>query len=312
MKSDRHLLRGYSFGVLAAFALSLTSIFIYLISTRHGVAALLIAFWRGLMTSLVVVIFLLIFSRHSLKLSFRNFKFLTVNGLILAGFNILWTLSVVLNGPSVATLLVYSSGAFTVILGGIVFREKAGIWKIIAVLLTISGSALVSGFFLQKGSQTNFAGIIIGLGAGLAYAVYSLAGKSSIQRGISPWANVAYTFAIASIALLIIRLLPPSLMPDSVVERGGLFLSGKGIEPWMLLFILAVIPTSMGFGLYNASMKHLSAGTANLIASSEPVFTAILAWFIFSERLSMPTIAGGILILLALLLLWLGDRKAGS
>ena len=44
---------------------------------------------------------------------------------------------------------------------------------------------------------------------------------------------------------------------------------------WALI-VLAVIPTIGGFGLYTASLGHLPAGTANLLATLEPITIIIV------------------------------------
>lgn len=60
-----------------------------------------------------------------------------------------------------------------------------------------------------------------------------------------------------------------------------LFVLGSSVKGWLVLFTLAAGPTVMVFGLYVASMQYLSAGIANLIVTSEPVFTAIAALHLF-------------------------------
>jgi len=49
-----------------------------------------------------------------------------------------------------------------------------------------------------------------------------------------------------------------------------------------------------------------------LIASSEPAFTAVLAFFILQERMSLPATAGSVLILCAVVLLQTGIPGRGS
>ena len=305
---------GYAIGLAAAAVLSLTGILIALVSSRHGVAALVIAFWRDLFTSAAIAAALALLSPRLLRIRLRDAGFLVLNGLVLAGFNILWTLSVVRNGAAAATLLVYSSGGFTVLLGALLLGERVGLPKAAAVAASLAGAALVSGLFSAPpagGASADLLGVASGLGSGLAYAVYSLVGKVGSRRGISPWTGVCYSFAVAALVLLGLRLLPAGLVPASVLGPGGLLLRGKPLGAWLLLAALAAGPTALGFGLYNASLARLPAGTANLLASTEPLFTAVVAYAFLGERLGSEALAGGVLILAAVLLLWLGDRRAG-
>jgi drug/metabolite transporter (DMT)-like permease len=50
-------------------------------------------------------------------------------------------------------------------------------------------------------------------------------------------------------------------------------------------------------------LSYLPSSVANLIATSEPVYTVILAYFFFGELLNFIQIAGGMLILSGVVLL---------
>jgi drug/metabolite transporter (DMT)-like permease len=314
-EAGKATLIGYSIGFAAAAVLSLTGIFIALVSRRHGATALVIAFWRDAFTASFIAGVLALRSPRLLQLGRGDLAFLAGNGLVLALFNTLWTLSVVRNGAAAATFLVYSSGGFTVLLGRLLLGERIGPAKAVAVAASLAGAALVSGVFSGEAFASDPAGVAAGLASGLAYAVYSLVGKGGARRGLSPWTSVCYSFGFAALLLLALRLLPEGLIPASALGKGELFLPGRGAEAWLLLGILAAGPTALGFGLYNASLARLPAGTANLLASTEPLFTTIVAWAFLGERLGAAALTGGALILGAVVLLGLGEgaiRRARS
>ena len=66
---------------------------------------------------------------------------------------------------------------------------------------------------------------------------------------------------------------------------------------WGLLFLLAAGPTLTGFVLYNISLTDLPSSVVNLIVTLEPVFTAITAYFLLSERLTWIQIIGSLVVL---------------
>jgi drug/metabolite transporter (DMT)-like permease len=66
---------------------------------------------------------------------------------------------------------------------------------------------------------------------------------------------------------------------------------------WLVLFLLAAIPTVGGFGLLNVSLTILPSSVASLVVSLEPVFTAITAYFLLGERLTTVQILGAAMIL---------------
>ena len=303
---------GYALAIVATAFLSLTGILIALVSRRHGVPALVIAFWRDVFASAALGLFLALKAPRLLKVGGRDLRYLAANGAVLAVFNILWTLSVVRNGAAAATLLVYSSGGFTVLLGRLLFRERIGLAKAAAVAASLAGAALVSGFFAQGAAAADALGVVAGLASGLAYAAYSLVGKGGARRGISPWTNVCYSFGTAALFLLAARGLPAGILPAGAVGSGELFLPDRPAEAWGLLVLLAALPTALGFGLYNASLAVLPAGTANLLASTEPIFAAAMAYAFLGERLGPEALWGGALILAAVLLLGLGREDEGG
>ena len=57
----------------------------------------------------------------------------------------MWTFSVQFNGAAVATVLAYSSPAITAILSHLFFKEEINQVKLISIVLSLSGTALVSG-----------------------------------------------------------------------------------------------------------------------------------------------------------------------
>ncbi|MCM0588921.1 MAG: DMT family transporter [Gloeotrichia echinulata DEX184] len=56
---------------------------------------------------------------------------------------------------------------------------------------------------------------------------------------------------------------------------------------WLTVFGLAAICEALGHGLVVYSLKYLSSSFVTIFLLLEPVMTAILAWFIFSESLSL-------------------------
>jgi drug/metabolite transporter (DMT)-like permease len=74
--------------------------------------------------------------------------------------------------------------------------------------------------------------------------------------------------------------------------------------------LLSFGPTLLGFGLYNASMNYLPASITNLLATTEPVLTAVEAYIFLGERLTFIQIAGSVIILIAVLIVRLEKEEA--
>jgi drug/metabolite transporter (DMT)-like permease len=248
-----------------------------------------------------------------LRVERHHILYLVAYGLVLSLFNIMWTFSVALNGAAVATVLCYCSVAFTALLGWWLLKERLDGVKLLAIVLSLSGCALVSGVFAQAAWRVSMGGVFVGMFAGLSYAAYSLMGRSAAQRGLNPWTTLCYTFGFATLFLLGFNLLPETVTPGGAASLADFFWLGKALAGWGVLFLLSAGPTLAGFGLYNVSLSYLPSSVVNLIATSEPIFTAISAYFLLGERLNGTQIAGSLMILSGVVALrvydgWLENR----
>jgi len=295
--------RGFLAAVASTLFLSTTAIFIRYLTTQFFLPSLILAFWREVFVALILLAVFLLYKPSLLRNFFPHRRHLVFYGFVLALFNGTWTLSVALNGAAVATVLAYSSAAFTALLGWLLLDEGLGAAKISAVVLTIAGCALIAGVFSSQQAALSAGGILTGLVAGLFYAFYSLLGRSASQKGINPWTQLVYIFSIAALVMLAVNLAAGRFLPGGLKQPGDLFWLGNSLEGWGVLLLLAAVPTLMGYAFYNISLSYLPSSVVNLILTVEPVFTAVIAYFFLGEKISGLQIAGGMLIIFGVLLL---------
>ncbi|MEW6094676.1 MAG: EamA family transporter [Chloroflexota bacterium] len=302
-KTERtHLTRGYSIALVSAVILSTTAIFIRYLTQTYQLPALVLAFWRDLFVSASLLLILRSF-RPALLAPGGHLRYLFAYGLALSIFNSLWTLSVALNGAAVSTVLAYSSAAFTALLGWWFLKEPLHWAKVTAVALGLAGCVLVAGALDPAAWRVNTIGILTGILSGLMWAIYSLMGRSASQRGLNPWTTLLYTFGIAALCLLAFNLAFGCFLPGAATRPADLFWLGEAWLGWGILFLLGVGPTLAGFGLYNVALTRLPSSVANLIATTEPVFTAAIAYFFLGERLTWVQVGGSMMILGGVVLL---------
>jgi len=316
-RTRAHLTRGYTIALISAAFLSTTAIFIRYLTLTYAIPPLVLALWRDAFVMLTLLPVLGIVRPALLRVQRRHVFYLAVYGFVLAIFNILWTFSVALNGAAVSTVLVYCSAAFTALLGWWLLKEHLDGIKLLAVAFSLGGCVLVSGLLTQTVWRVSVIGVLIGMLAGLSFAVYSLMGRSAAQRGLNPWTTLCYTFGFAMLFLLGFNLLPEQVMPGGAASLADFFWLGKAWAGWGVLFLLAAGPTVAGFGLYNVSLGYLPSSVVNLIATSEPVFTAISAYFLLGERLNGMQLFGSWMILSGVVMLriydgWLENRTRMS
>lgn len=297
--------RGYFIAMIGiAFWSSSAILIVYLVS-NYGMAPLQLAFWRDTFVCLGVGAALLAFGRSAFHLPRAHLRFLIAYGFVLSLFNSIWTLAVKLDGAAVATVLVYSSAGFTALLARWLYGERLRLLKIVAVVLSLSGCVLVAGAYDPQMWRLNLLGITTGLLSGLLFAIYSLMGRENQQRQLDSWTSMLFTFALAAGLLMIYNQIPVLRQMGIAADR---LTPAMPLSGWLVLIVLAFLPTLLGYGLYNASMKYLLVSTANLLATSEPVMTAVQAYLLLGERWTAPQLVGSTMVIAAMVFVRLSEE----
>lgn len=297
--------KGYTISIIDAVIFSTTAIFIRYLTETYAMPPLVLAFWRNVIVVAVLVPIMRIFWPDLLKLPSTQITYMIWFGLVLAIYNTLWTYSVALTGAALATVLTYTSGAFTALLGRWLLKEQLYLGKWLAIFLCFVGIIFISGVGGNDLVEVNLIGVLTGAVSGLLYSVYSLMGRTASQRGINPWTTLLYTFGFAAVFLLGFQLIAS---PDAAQGAADLLWLKDAWNGWIMLFILAAGPTLAGYGLYNVGLVYLPSSVANLILTMEPAFTALIAYFFLDERLTAMQIFGSLLILAGVVVLRLRSK----
>lgn len=191
---------------------------------------------------------------------------------------------------AVASILLYTAPSIVVMLSAVLWREPVTRKKLLALGLTLVGCACVCGVFAGDLTVTP-AGILLGLGAGFFYALYSIFGRYALRAGYSSMTVTVWTFIFAGAgALLFIR--PAELIPAAA--DGAMWLTAAG---------LVVISTVAPYLLYTAGLSRVESGRASIMASLEPVVASLVGILVFHEPLSGLTAAGIVCVLAGVVIL---------
>jgi drug/metabolite transporter (DMT)-like permease len=134
-----------------------------------------------------------------------------------------------------------------------------------------------------------------------------LVGKTAANKSIDPWTTMLYSFSNAVIFLFLFNLVVNGLGGQSPFSN-FLWL-GMSFSGWGILFFLGIGPTIGGFGLYLVTLNYLPATVTNLIATLEPALTAIWAYFLLHEQLTVIQLFGSVLVVASVILLRLGEGR---
>ncbi|CAI0882800.1 DMT family transporter [Serratia quinivorans] len=301
--------QGYVIAIISAMLLAFTAIIIRVLTEYYHLPTFVLAFWRAALVALVLLPALLLFKPEWARLRRSQIPFYACYGLLLAVFNSLWTLSVALNGASVATILTYCSVGFTVFLGWMIYSERLNLRQLVVIAVSLGGCFLVSNGDSMGSSHFNLLGLLVGMLSGIGYTLYTLGGRVATERHYPVWNTILYVFGFSAVYQWLFNA-ALTFYPLAAFHgmTGSLWFLSEGVQGiewrgWLLLLTLAAGPTLLGFGLYNISLKTLPLAVANLILSLELVFTAIIAYFLLGENMNQLQLLGSALVLGGVLML---------
>ena len=228
---------------------------------------------------------LLILRKKIIFSNYREWLRLILCGIILAVHWIAFFKSIQVSTVAIGLLTFASYPLFTTFLEPIFFHEKLSKRNVSAVLIVISGLALMvtspsdnSGSIL---SGSVIQGVLWGLGGGLGFALITLLNRGHVRHH-SPLLLTCWQNGFAAMVLL-----PWSLSESWVLSTAD----------WILLFVLGVVCTVGGHALLINGLRNVRAQTASmLIAGLEPVCGIVFALFLLGEVPSLQTLVGGALI----------------
>ena len=250
---------------------------------------------------LVMLIGILIVNRSLLKIRLRDIWCFIGTGFIsLTSFNLCYFTTIQATSMAVAAILLYTSPIFVVIFSAICFREPITKRKVIAMITAFAGCVLVTGIVGPGAANLSPMGILIGIGAGVGYALYSIFGRYALDRGYSSATISLYTFFFATVSMVVI--VPVSSIYNKIVSGS----TGKDI---MLTLGIAIVATVLPYLLYTLGLSGVENGKAGIIASVEPVVATILGMIVYREALSLMSVVGIVLVLAAVILLNQGERR---
>jgi drug/metabolite transporter (DMT)-like permease len=198
---------------------------------------------------------------------------------------------------SLLSLLLYTYPAFVTVAAIALGRETANRRRIGALLVSSAGVALV----LAGAGAAGFdwLGAAMGVGAALSYTAYILV-SDRVGGRLDPLplsalvtTGAAVTFGVAGVAT-------------------GTLDTGFAGEGWGWLAAIAVVSTVTPIVLFFAGLRRVGPSMAAILSTLEPPTTVAFAFLVFGESLTGVQIAGGALVLAAVVVLQARPRRAVS
>jgi drug/metabolite transporter (DMT)-like permease len=257
-----------------------------------GFSSIQIVSIRVTLAALIFCLVLLIKDPSGFRISVKDIPlFLGLGFGSILFFTVCYFTAITMMPLSTAAILLYTSPIWIMLMSVLFFHEKLTGRKILALVLAFAGCVLVSGI---SGEGMTLKGLLIGLGAGFGYGLYSILGTVALRR-YSPYTVTTYTFVFAAVgSWLICR--PADMFAKFAAAED---LPGLVLFCFLTALVTAVIP----FLAYTLGLRTVEASRAGILATVEPLVATLVGILVFSEPLTLLSGLGMLLILAAVILL---------
>lgn len=283
--------RGYLLVLLAAALWATLGVVYTVLAETYGLPPLAVAAFRAGLGGLLLLLGLLLLRPSWLRVNRQAALVAVLYGVFgIALFYAVYINAILTAGVAVAAVLLYTAPAWVAVIAWRFLGEQLTRTHLVALGLTLLGSALIAQVYRPELLRVNAWGIFWGLLSGLTYGLWSVFNKVGV-RHTSPWTLQCYGMLAGAAVLLLVQPLAP--LQGALQAPGAIF--------WLL--VLALGPTVGASVAYAAGVMTVPVSVASLVATLEPVLAALLARVVLGETLAVGQMAGGALILVAVWLL---------
>jgi len=185
--------------------------------------------------------------------------------------------------------------------------------KIAALALSLTGIALMVG--APRTQSLHPVGVALALGSALIYALY-IPFIGALSEGVPARVASAFVtlgaggcFLVVGAIIAVVGAIAPAVL--SAATRETMMLTAV-MQPaaWGATVTLAIVSTAIAFVLFLNGLAAIGAVRTGIVSTVEPFWAAMLGAVVLHQKLGAETLAGGIAIALAVMLLQL--RQGGA
>ncbi len=240
--------------------------------------------------AVLMLIYVLLTDKSVFKIKLKDIPYFIGTGVLsIVFFSWCYFSAIKIIPVSVAVVLLYTAPAFVAILSRIIFKELLTKKKLIALALTFAGIILIVGWPKADG-KVSFLGLLLGLGSGFGYSLYSIFGKAALSKYRSQTITT-YSFIFASIFIFPLSKLwtKSHLFNDTIV--------------WLYIIGLGLIPTVLAYIFYTIGLSKIESSKASITATVEPLVATGVGVILYNEVLSVKHLVGMLLVISAIILI---------
>lgn len=237
-----------------------------------------LVWWRSALAAVFLLVFCL-FKGYSLKVNAKDRLPFIISAVFMGAHWITYFYALKLSSVAIGMLSLFTFPVITALLEPLFSKVKFDPIHILLGLLVLLGIYVLAPEFNLENSDLK--GLLLGLLSAVCYALRTLI----LKQHVSKYNGTALMFYQV---LILTFILSPLLY---YMDTSGI----KSQFPYVIL--LALLTTAIGHTMFINSLKYFKVSTASIIASAQPIFGIIIAYFFLKEIPSWNTFWGGLLII---------------
>ena len=279
--------------ILAGIMFGSTGIFVRTL-TQNGIDSTTLLFLRFSLAIIPILLAIILTDKELFKIDLSDFPLFLVCAICIIGLNLCYNESMNMIPLSLAAVLLSLAPIYVLIFAYILFGEKITPKKLVCMFLAIFGCLLMTGILEDSLTSIPLFGILLGVGAGLFWAIYLMASKKSIETGKHTYTILFYSIIFISI----------SLIPFTNFGQITSFVSINPILTIIFLIIHSTFSFALPYILSTVSLNYMDSGVSSIFLSGcEPLAALIFGLILYSEIPSVLMFFGLILSIIAMIFL---------
>ncbi len=195
---------------------------------------------------------------------------------------------------SLATIISFTFPAIVIAIEMISGREKIRAVKIAAVIISLAGLCLI---VWSPDMEIKILGVVFALACAGCYTIYTISLSSESVKEFNSLVTAGYVLAASAI-----------------FNFGRCLISGRplfteNISQLAYMLLLAVVCAFAAILFFCLGVKLIGPSNASIINTFEPVCACVFGYFLVGDVISLSMIIGGLLVVTAVLLTNLPEKK---
>ena len=259
-----------------------------------------LGFWRLTLAALILITYQVFYKKQKILQNNKSMKWIIASGFFF--FLHLWTYKYAAKHTLVSlTMILFATNPiWTALFNIYAFNEKITLRMWTSFLIAFVGIYLLVQDQLQFSAENNL-GNISALMTAVLYAIYLITGKKA-RMHVSNLNFASLQYSVCAIFFMMASLFTKSN-----------FIKGYTEISWISVLGLVALPTLLGHFLFTHVISHMNLAVMTCGKLIEPVLAAIMAYFLFQEKLTTMTALAFLFTSLAVVnLFWPQIRSAGK